>query len=145
MLPAGHRRNLRSACQCAVKGCSESFSPIMQCGRPTSQRLCALQLMVYPALKGIVVEGANRLPQSVLEGAFHGQAGKPLNFNALGNGISQVNDWYANRGMLGQVRLALPGKLLRSLLHILPTTCWQMACEAPPSMPDAAPAVTVAF
>ena len=77
--------------------------------------------MVYPALKGIVVEGANRLPQSVLEGAFQGQAGKPLNFNALGNGISQVNDWYASRGMLGQVRLALHGMLWGSLLHMLPT------------------------
>ena len=92
--------------------------------------------MVYPALKGIVVEGANRLPQSVLEGAFQGQAGKPLNFNALGNGISEVNDWYANRGMLGQVKLALSGKVLTALPNVLPT-CWQMACGAPKSLPAA--------
>ena len=93
--------------------------------------------MVYPALKGIVVEGANRLPQSVLEGAFQGQAGKPLNFNALGNGISEVNDWYANRGMLGQVKLALSGKVLTALPNVMPT-CRQMPCGAPTSLPAAA-------
>ena len=122
-----------------MKGWPHPFSPAMQCGCswPAPQRLSALQVMVYPALKGIVVEGANRLPQSVLEGAFQGQAGKPLNFNALGNGISQVNDWYANRGMLGQVRPALRGTRLRGFLHTLPT-CWQVACGASASLPAAA-------
>ena len=38
-----------------------------------------------------------------MEGAFHQQHGKTLNFTAFAEAVAQLNDWYKSRGLLGQV------------------------------------------
>ena len=38
-----------------------------------------------------------------MEGAFHQQHGKTLNFAAFSKAVARLNDWYKSRGLLGQV------------------------------------------
>lgn len=56
-----------------------------------------------PELNGVVVVGADRLPQSVIQSALTRLHGRTLNFEALTEATEQLNAWYEASGILGQV------------------------------------------
>ena len=56
-----------------------------------------------PELRGVVATGAARLPQAVIQEAFHGMRGRTLNYNALTRAVATLNSWYEDHGVLGQV------------------------------------------
>lgn len=43
------------------------------------------------------------LPTRVVERAFKPLYGQPLNFVAFGKAVKRLDDWYQQRGILGQV------------------------------------------
>ena len=59
-------------------------------------------------IKGVVVTGANVLPQREIEEAFRDQAGRTLNFPAFSSAVKRLNRWHEDRGIFGQVRHFLP-------------------------------------
>jgi outer membrane protein insertion porin family len=63
----------------------------------------ALQATANPVIKGVVVTGANVLPQREIEEAFRDQAGRTLNFPAFSTAVKRLNRWYEDRGIFGQV------------------------------------------
>lgn len=56
-----------------------------------------------PELRGVVARGASMLPTRVMERAFKPLYGQPLNFVAFGKAVKKLDDWYQQRGILGQV------------------------------------------
>ena len=61
------------------------------------------QATANPVIKGVVVTGANVLPQREIEEAFRDQAGRTLNFPAFSTAVKRLNRWYEDRGIFGQV------------------------------------------
>jgi hypothetical protein len=47
--------------------------------------------------------------QAVIEEAFRGLHGRTLNFNSMVRAVGQLNRWYEDKGVLGQVRGAADG------------------------------------
>jgi len=56
-----------------------------------------------PELRGVVSTGAARLPQAIIQDAFHGMRGRTLNYNSLTRAVAKLNSWYEQHGVLGQV------------------------------------------
>ena len=65
-----------------------------------------LQATANPVIKGVVVRGANVLPQKEIEEAFQYQFGRTLNFPQFSGALRRLNKWYENRGIFGQVGFA---------------------------------------
>lgn len=63
-----------------------------------------MQVTANPELRGVVARGASMLPTRVVERAFKPLYGQPLNFVAFGKAVKKLDDWYQQRGILGQVR-----------------------------------------
>lgn len=68
-------------------------------------------------MRGVVVSGANVLPQREIEEAFGDQFGKTLNFPAFSASLRRLNRWYEDRGIFGQVT---PLSLFLTDLHSPP-------------------------
>lgn len=64
--------------------------------------LC-IQATANPVIKGVVVRGANVLPQKEIEDAFKHQFGRTLNFPQFSGALKRLNKWYEDRGIFGQV------------------------------------------
>lgn len=62
-----------------------------------------LQVTANPELRGVVARGASMLPTRMVERAFKPLYGQPLNFVAFGKAVKKLDDWYQQRGILGQV------------------------------------------
>jgi len=62
-----------------------------------------IEVTPNPELRGAVVTGATRLPESVIEESFDGMRGQVLNLNSLRNAVGSLNAWYEKNGVLGQV------------------------------------------
>jgi hypothetical protein len=65
---------------------------------------CPAQATANPVVRGVVVSGANVLPQREIEEAFGDQFGKTLNFPAFSASLRRLNRWYEDRGIFGQAR-----------------------------------------
>lgn len=63
-----------------------------------------VQVEANDELRGIVVEGANALPQVVVEEAFAKMHGRTFNFNSYRSALGKLNGWYMDRGIDGRVR-----------------------------------------
>jgi outer membrane protein insertion porin family len=61
------------------------------------------QVTANPELRGVVARGASMLPTRTVERAFRPLYGQPLNFVAFGKAVKKLDDWYQQRGILGQV------------------------------------------
>ena len=61
------------------------------------------QATANPVVRGVVVTGANVLPQREIEEAFGAQFGRTLNFPAFSASLRRLNRWYEDRGIFGQV------------------------------------------
>jgi hypothetical protein len=62
-----------------------------------------MQVTANPELRGVVARGASMLPTRTVERAFRPLYGQPLNFVAFGKAVKKLDDWYQQRGILGQV------------------------------------------
>lgn len=62
-----------------------------------------IEVKENPKLTGVVATGADMLPQSLIEDAFQDQYGKTLNFENFGRALGQLNKWYEDKGIFGQV------------------------------------------
>ena len=62
-----------------------------------------LQVVPNRKLQGVVVTGANLLPQRIIEDVFRDQYGQTLNFATFGESLRQLNQWYEDRDIFGQV------------------------------------------
>lgn len=62
-----------------------------------------VQLEANDELRGVVSSGANVLPQAVVQETFKNQHGRPLNFKDFRASVKQINEWYDDRGIFGQV------------------------------------------
>jgi hypothetical protein len=62
-----------------------------------------MQATANPVIKGVVVHGANVLPQKEIEDAFKHQFGRTLNFPQFSGALKRLNKWYEDRGIFGQV------------------------------------------
>jgi len=62
-----------------------------------------IEVKENPKLTGVVATGADMLPQSLIEEAFEDQYGKTLNFENFGRALGQLNKWYEDKGIFGQV------------------------------------------
>lgn len=62
-----------------------------------------LQVRPNETVRGVVAEGANMLPTSVVEDAFATMAGDTLNFGHLQSAIAALDNWYHERGIVGLV------------------------------------------
>ena len=62
-----------------------------------------IEVTPNPELRGTVVTGATRLPESVIQSSFDGMRGQVLNLNSLRNAVASLNAWYEKNGVLGQV------------------------------------------
>lgn len=62
-----------------------------------------MQATANPVIKGVVVRGANVLPQKEIEDAFKHQFGRTLNFPQFSGALKRLNKWYEDRGIFGQV------------------------------------------
>lgn len=78
------------ACVCQQMGC------VCVC-------VCSHQVTANPELRGVVARGASMLPTRIVERAFRPLYGQPLNFVAFGKAVKRLDDWYQQRGILGQV------------------------------------------
>lgn len=67
----------------------------------------AMQVTANPELRGVVARGASMLPTRTVERAFRPLYGQPLNFVAFGKAVKRLDDWYQQRGILGQVGVGL--------------------------------------
>lgn len=76
----------------------------LDCHQVDAEYCTNVQVEPNPELRGIVASGANVLPQRVIQDAFCLQHGRTLNFPAFGDAINRINDWYKERGLLGQVQ-----------------------------------------
>ena len=65
-----------------------------------------IQATANPVVRGVVVSGANVLPQREIEEAFGDQFGKTLNFPAFSASLRRLNRWYEDRGIFGQVHFS---------------------------------------
>ena len=63
-----------------------------------------IQVTANKPLNGVVVTGANLLPQRLIEDAFRDQYGSTLNFARFSKSLEQLNNWYNDRDIVGQVR-----------------------------------------
>lgn len=61
------------------------------------------QIKPNDSVRGMVASGANVLPTKVVERAFRGMHGNTLNFVHLKQAINKIDNWYSERGVLGQV------------------------------------------
>ncbi len=57
-----------------------------------------------PELRGVVVSGANVLPQRVIQDAFRAQHGRTLNFSEFSAALKRLNRWCEDRELFGQAR-----------------------------------------
>ena len=57
-----------------------------------------------PTLRSFSSVGGNVLPQSVVQRAFAGMHGRPLNYNQLADAMKKLTQWYEDNGVLGSVR-----------------------------------------
>ena len=71
-----------------------------------------IQVTANPELRGVVARGASMLPSRVMERAFKPLYGQPLNFVAFGKAVKKLDDWYQQRGILGQVGRDLDQQLI---------------------------------
>ena len=62
-----------------------------------------IALTAYPALRGLVVTGADALPVRVLEDAFARQAGATINYGDFQAALDGVSGWYGARGVPARV------------------------------------------
>ena len=62
-----------------------------------------IEVKENPKLTGVVATGADMLPQSLIEEAFEDQYGKTLNFENFGRALGQLNKWYEDKGIFGQI------------------------------------------
>jgi hypothetical protein len=69
--------------------------------------LLHVQVTANPELRGVVARGASMLPTRTVERAFRPLYGQPLNFVAFGKAVKKLDDWYQQRGILGQVGVRL--------------------------------------
>lgn len=72
---------------------------------------CLCQVTANPELRGIVARGASMLPTRIVERAFKPLYGQPLNFVAFGKAVKKLDDWYQQRGILGQVSCRAVGQI----------------------------------
>ena len=63
-----------------------------------------VQVTPNEVFRGMTANGANVLPNSVVQSAFGGMFGKTLNFVNLKQAIGKLDQWYSDHGVLGQVR-----------------------------------------
>ena len=63
-----------------------------------------MQVTPNEVVRGMTANGANVLPNSVVQSAFGGMFGKTLNFVNLKQAIGKLDQWYSDHGVLGQVR-----------------------------------------
>lgn len=84
----------------------------------------APQVTANPELRGVVVSGANVLPQRVIQDAFRSQHGRTLNFSDFSAALKRLNRWYEDRELFGQARARRLWFPLRpcSLQYTLPCT-----------------------
>ena len=75
--------------------------------RYTNPTLLNAQATANPIIKGVVVRGANVLPQKEIEEAFKHQFGCTLNFPQFSGALKKLNKWYEDRGIFGQVTSCL--------------------------------------
>ncbi|GAX81347.1 hypothetical protein CEUSTIGMA_g8778.t1 [Chlamydomonas eustigma] len=54
-------------------------------------------------LKGMVMTGANILPNNVIDNALHDMQGKTMNFVSVKRAIKKLDSWYSDQGIVGQV------------------------------------------
>ena len=73
---------------------------------------CCVQATANPVIKGVVVRGANVLPQKEIEEAFQHQFGRTLNFPQFSGALKKLNKWYEDRGIFGQARTSACGCIL---------------------------------
>lgn len=61
------------------------------------------QVVPNPELRGVLAHGGGLLPVSLVTKAFRGMAGKTLNFVQFSRAVQQLDQWYRDKGVLGQV------------------------------------------
>ena len=54
-------------------------------------------------LQGVVATGADVLPARCLQDIFAGQTGSIVNFGLFGQSLRNLNQWYQDHGIFGQV------------------------------------------
>ena len=54
-------------------------------------------------LQGVVAVGADALPARFLQDMFAPQMGSIVNFGLFGQSLKNLNHWYQDRGVFGQV------------------------------------------
>lgn len=106
-----------SPCRYATAQCIHShhasFGTCYQISGIGEQRaVCCVQATANPVIKGVVVRGANVLPQKEIEEAFQHQFGRTLNFPQFSGALKKLNKWYEDRGIFGQARTSACGCLL---------------------------------
>ncbi|GAB4822487.1 hypothetical protein N2152v2_009533 [Parachlorella kessleri] len=60
-----------------------------------------LEVAANPTLRSFSAVGGNVLPQSVVQHAFAGMHGRPLNYNQLADAMKKLTQWYEDNGVLG--------------------------------------------
>eukprot|EP00271_Cylindrocystis_brebissonii_P001837 TRINITY_DN1213_c0_g1_i1.p1 TRINITY_DN1213_c0_g1~~TRINITY_DN1213_c0_g1_i1.p1 ORF type:complete len:900 (+),score=147.38 TRINITY_DN1213_c0_g1_i1:214-2913(+) len=87
------------------------FLSCLPCAEDTRDGL-RLTFKVEPnrVMTGVNVRGANVLPARVVQDAFAPEFGKVMNVGRLTNVIDEVNKWYYDRGLFGQVTDISMGK-----------------------------------
>ena len=61
------------------------------------------QATAFPPLNDISVEGANALPVGVIQDEFKDQVNKTANRRDIIQSVINLNQWYADRGIYGEV------------------------------------------
>ena len=62
-----------------------------------------LQVQPNPRLEGVVADGADVLPASMIQESFDGQCGHIVNFGLFGQSLRSLDNWYQDHGLFGQV------------------------------------------
>ena len=71
-----------------------------------TSRLAAgfVQVEANPVLRGVQLKGSTELPDRVVGEAFRGQEGGVINFARFSGALKQINGWYQEHGVFGQVQ-----------------------------------------
>ncbi len=73
---------------------------------PSPPRLHGLaQVTPNDMVREATVVGADALPNRVVQSALRQVCGRTLNFVNLKNAVGQLDSWYQDNGVLGQVRV----------------------------------------
>ena len=65
----------------------------------------SFQVTPNDVVQSIKATGANALPEKVIESSFSGMCGKTLNLQSFKKAVGQLDKWYQDNGVVGQVRL----------------------------------------